>query len=60
MPSILSLLGINDHSVIMLGSSVWDERIANRRTYFLANDYLGVDGYFEETYSVSPYRFDSS
>jgi phosphoglycerol transferase MdoB-like AlkP superfamily enzyme len=47
VPTILSLLGIEDSLIYMLGSPVWDDRIANRRTYFLANDYLGVDGYFE-------------
>jgi len=46
-PTILSLLGIDDSLIYMLGSPIWDKRIANRRTYFLANDYLGVDGYFE-------------
>jgi len=46
-PTILSLLGIDDSLMYMLGSPIWDKRIANRRTYFLANDYLGADGYFE-------------
>lgn len=46
-PSILSLLGVYDTSLYMLGKPIWDKSIEQRRTYFLADDYLGVDGYYE-------------
>ena len=48
MPSLLDLLGISDGRDAEEGSPVWTERIAGRRTFFWAKDYLGADGYYSE------------
>jgi len=44
-PSILSLLGVHDPSLYTIGSPFWASGLDNRRTYLLADSYLGVDGY---------------
>ena len=45
-PSILDLLGIARKTDTEQGTAVWDERIRNRATYFLASLYTGADGYY--------------
>jgi len=45
-PSILDLLGVSRNTDYEQGTALWDERIAQRTTYFLANVFLGVDGYY--------------
>ena len=47
-PSILSLLGVDSSSILQVGSPIWELGLESRRTYLLANDYFGVDGYFEK------------
>jgi len=44
-PAILDLLGIARNTDEEQGTPFWDERIAQRTTYFLGNLFLGVDGY---------------
>lgn len=46
-PTILALLGIEGEGQYMLGSPIWDPRMALRRTYFIGRHYLGVDGFHE-------------
>ncbi len=46
-PTLLSLLGIESSAMHAIGSPVWDEQIGGRRTFFLADAYLGIDGYHE-------------
>ncbi len=45
-PTILSLLGVERE--LMLGSPVWDPRLAGRRSYFIGRHYLGIDGFQEK------------
>ena len=47
-PSILDLLGISRNTDYEQGTDVWDERITQRTTYFLANLLHGVDGYYSQ------------
>ena len=44
-PSILDLLGVTVGRSTEQGAPLWDSRIANRTTYFLANSYLDADGF---------------
>ena len=45
-PSVLDLLGVSEGRTTEQGSEIWDPRIAGRRTFFWAKDYLGADGYY--------------
>jgi membrane-anchored protein YejM (alkaline phosphatase superfamily) len=47
-PSVLDLLGISEGRATEQGSQLWDPRIAGRRTFFWAKDYLGADGYYSD------------
>jgi membrane-anchored protein YejM (alkaline phosphatase superfamily) len=47
-PSILDMLGVSRNTDYEQGGALWDERIAQRATYFLANVFLGVDGYHSQ------------
>jgi hypothetical protein len=44
-PSVLDLLGVREGRTLEMGSPLWDERISARKTYFLAQAYLGAAGY---------------
>jgi len=44
-PSILDLLGVSQFRGLEQGSPMWDSRLSTRTTFFLAQDYLGADGY---------------
>jgi arylsulfatase A-like enzyme len=46
-PSIMDLLGISSGRDREQGTPVWDQRLASRRTYFWANEYLGSDVMFD-------------
>ena len=45
-PSILDLLGLADARDAEQGSPVWDVRLADRKTFFWANLYHGMDGFY--------------
>lgn len=49
-PTILDLIGIKETNFSMQGSPLWDDRLKHRDTYFLAKNYLGSDGYYDNTY----------
>ena len=44
--SVLDLLGISRNIDDEQGGDIWDERLAQRNTYFLSNLLNGVDGYY--------------
>lgn len=47
-PSILDLLGIVRNRDSEQGIAIWDQRITQRTTFFLANQYHGSDGYYSD------------
>lgn len=47
MPTILDLLGLVSAGPPMQGTTMWDESLPRRVTYFLARGYLGADGYYD-------------
>jgi arylsulfatase A-like enzyme len=46
-PTLLDLLGLNRGRELEEGSPIWDERLKHRTTFFMARNYLGTDGYYE-------------
>ena len=44
-PSVLDLLGIDVDRQLELGSPMWNNKLADRATFFFAKGYLGADGY---------------
>jgi hypothetical protein len=46
-PSILDLLGISEGREWEQGSPVWEERVRRRRTYFFADDLMGLSGFYQ-------------
>jgi membrane-anchored protein YejM (alkaline phosphatase superfamily) len=47
-PTLLDLLGIETGRSLEQGAPLWDERLADRVTFFFANHYLGADGYTDQ------------
>jgi len=46
-PTLLDLLGLKRERDLEEGSPIWDPRLKDRTTFFLARNYLGTDGYYE-------------
>jgi len=46
-PTLLDLLGISYDRRLDQGAPIWDPNLEQRRTYFLAADYVGSDGYHQ-------------
>jgi len=47
-PTLLDLLGIAYDRRLDQGAPIWDPHLEDRRTYFLAADYIGSDGYHQK------------
>lgn len=47
-PTLLDLLGVQHGREFEEGSPIWDARLADRTTYFLANWMFGADGYYSD------------
>ena len=60
-PSVSDLLGFGTERQLEQGSPIWTPAIQERRTYFLARNYLGADGYFfMNTICMHKYAIHSS
>jgi arylsulfatase A-like enzyme len=46
-PTLLDLLGLDRERELEEGSPIWEERLKDRTTFFMARNYLGTDGYYE-------------
>ena len=46
VPSIRSLLGIEQRKNVEQGEPVWDPDLVHRTTFFFGHDYLAADGYY--------------
>ncbi len=46
-PTVMDLCDIKRSHIFEQGRPIWDSNIKYRRTFFLANHYLGADGYYE-------------
>ena len=47
-PSVLELLGVTRGRDFEQGSTLWNPKLANRSTYFLASSLFGQDGYYRD------------
>jgi hypothetical protein len=47
-PTLLDLLGVPGDREVFQGLPLWDERLEQRRTFFLAREYLGADGLHDD------------
>jgi arylsulfatase A-like enzyme len=47
-PTVLDLLGIEKGREMEEGAPIWDPRLADRQTYFLAGTVFGADGYYSK------------
>jgi arylsulfatase A-like enzyme len=47
-PTVLDLLGCDAGRESEQGTPIWDPRLNERVTFFLANHYLGADGYHDQ------------
>lgn len=46
-PTLLDLLGLDGERELEEGSPIWEEKLKDRTTFFMARNYLGTDGYYE-------------
>ncbi len=47
-PTVGSLLGVEPKQNVEQGTPIWDPDLAKRTTYFLAQGYLGTDGFYSK------------